>query len=98
MGEAGLRVMCDPHNEPAFVQQPRHHKTVAAIVAGAAQNGDRARLEACGDGIGHHTSGIFHQSQRRRPMRHREGISPAHFRSSEDFVCHFALGTVSPVH
>jgi hypothetical protein len=47
--------------EAFFVKQPRHRKAVAAIVAGAAQHGDGARLVAGGDGLGDGTAGIFHQ-------------------------------------
>src|SRR5206468_1645761 len=70
------------------VQQTRHHKTVAAIVAGPAQHGDRARLEARRDRLGHRAARILHQDQGRYPMLHRKGIGLGHFRGGEDLAGH----------
>jgi len=50
-----------PHLEAALGQEPRHDKTVAAIIARPAQDGDRARGKARRDGVGHGAAGIFHQ-------------------------------------
>jgi len=76
--------MSDADSETFLVQQPRHHKTIAAIVAGRT-HGDgtglkRATIASSPRGP-HSPSG-----SRRHAMRHRKGVRLAHFRSGEDFV------------
>jgi hypothetical protein len=55
------------------------NEAVAAVVAGPAKHGNRARVrETGGDLVGHGAPGIFHELKARHPALHGKAVGLAH--------------------
>ena len=67
-----------PDPPAALRQNPRRDKTVAAVIARAAQDGNRTRRPASADRVGNRTPGILHQHGPGHTACDRQSVSLAH--------------------
>ena len=74
----------EPHRPAGLRQQPRGYEAVTAVVAGAAENGDRPGRPAPHDGLRHRAAGVLHQREPRRARARRRRVGRIHLGNGEE--------------